>query len=194
MKEAINRFCEAGLSRALAGLFNWRRGCLESVGSRCHSSLPESEKTFAERWFRHFTRHHLLDFIKNLAWSFHTQSCASPREPAPQDPTASLFRSTLGANIFTHSKTDKESEKQGRRVRGKTAPYNVGWKGNKKKYKSKLNFSSDKRSLALLPVPCQAVCGKCECSFCSGIVLTALMDGKCQDISTQAGCVLCCWS
>ncbi len=72
MKEAINRVCEAGLSRALAGLFNWRRGCLESVGSRCHSSLPESEKTFAERWFRHFTWHHLLDFIKNLAWSFHT--------------------------------------------------------------------------------------------------------------------------
>lgn len=26
MKEAINRVCEAGLSRALAGLFNWRRG------------------------------------------------------------------------------------------------------------------------------------------------------------------------
>lgn len=71
-KEAINRVCEPGLSHALAGLFNWHRGYLESVVSRCHSSLPDSEKTFAERWFWQFTRHHLLDFIKNLAWSCHT--------------------------------------------------------------------------------------------------------------------------
>lgn len=72
MKEAINGAREAGLSRELAVLFNWRWGCLESVGFRSHSSLPESEKTFAEMWFRHFTWHHLLDFIKNSAWSFHT--------------------------------------------------------------------------------------------------------------------------
>ncbi len=130
MKEAINRVCEAGLSHTLAGLFNWHRGYLESVGSRYHSSLPESEKTFAERWFWQFTRHHLLDFIKNLAWSCHTKSCASPREPAPQDLTALLFRSTLGANIFTLSKTEKESKMEARRVREKTASYNVGWKGN----------------------------------------------------------------
>lgn len=72
MKEAINGAREAGLSRELARVFNWRWGCLESVGFRWHSSLPESEKTFAGMWFRHFTWHHLLDFIKNLAWSFHT--------------------------------------------------------------------------------------------------------------------------
>lgn len=71
-KRTINRAREAGLSSALAVLFNWHWGCLESVGLRCHSSLYESEKTFTERWFRHFTWHHLLDFIKILAWSFHT--------------------------------------------------------------------------------------------------------------------------
>lgn len=135
-QEAVSpscRDCGGGNKRTKqdwAEIFNWRRA-FGVNGPTVPSFLTRSEKTSAGGWALHTAPP--LDFIKNLAWSFHTAAC----DLAPQETTALQFRSPLGANIFTHSKkmTKRASTK---------------------------NYIHTGKNPHLLPVPCRASAERVE--------------------------------